>query len=257
MLYRLLLRRLSPWVKLGFDHASILTVHRMLKPSLAFIALPIGNALSFQGFTIVVGMVLGPIAVTAFSTTRTLTRVGIQMINALSNGIWPEFSSAFGAGNLSLARTLHRRAYQASLLLAISCAAFLWLLGPRLYHVWVRRSVPLDPLCFHILLLVTIASSLWYASAVVQMSANKHSRLAFVYLGATVLSCIAGYALTRKLGLAGAATALLVIDVVMCGYVLRTSLRQMQDTPGDFLRSVFGSAPYFVRPLLANCGLKR
>ena len=35
------------------------------------------------------------------------------MINSLANGIWPEFSSAFGAGNLSLARkfiaTLIRR----------------------------------------------------------------------------------------------------------------------------------------------------
>jgi len=255
--YRLVLTRLSPWLKLGFDHANLLIVKKMVKPSLGFIAMPIGVALSFQGFTLVVGMVLGPIAVTAFATARTLTRVGSQLIYAIGNGIWPEFSSAFGTGNLSLARKLHRHAYQASLILSVSCAVLLWVFGPAFYHVWVRKAIPLDLLCFHILLLVTIANSLWYASAIVQMSANRHSRLAFIFLGATLLSCVLGYFLTKEFGLAGAATAVLLTDVVMCRFVLGTSLKQMQDTPGAFLRAVFGSTPYILRPLLAGCGLRR
>jgi O-antigen/teichoic acid export membrane protein len=255
--YRLLLKRLSPWLTLGFAYASLAGIRKMLKPSFGFVALPIANAMSLQGFTLLVGIVLGPIAVTAFSTTRTLTRIGIQMINALANGIWPELSSAFGAGNLSLARKLHRHAYQASLILSICCAALLWVFGPTFYHLWVRKAVPLDVSCFHVLLLVTIANSLWYASAIVQMSTNRHSRFAFIYLAATFASCLLGYLLTQQLGLAGAAVALLLLDVVMCAFVLRTSLKQMQDTPGDFLRAVLGTTPYFVRPLLASCGFRR
>src|ERR1700693_3060335 len=142
--YRFLLKRMSPWLTLGFDKASVATIRRILKPSFGFIAMPLGTAVSIQGFMLVIGMVLGPIAVIAFSTARTLTRVGVLMINSLAGGIWPEFSSAFGAGNLSLARKLHRHAYQASLILAICCAAFLWVFGPPFYHVWVRRSVALD-----------------------------------------------------------------------------------------------------------------
>jgi O-antigen/teichoic acid export membrane protein len=257
MCYGMVLRHVSPWLKLGFHHASISTVKKMVKPSLGFMAMPIGFALSIQGFTLVIGMVLGPIAVTVFATARTLTRAGSQLIYAIGNGIWPEFSSAFGSGDLSLARKLHRHAYQASLILSVSCALFLWMFGPAFYRVWVRKAVPLDLACFHILLLVTIANSLWYASAIVQMSANKHSRLAFVFLVATGLSCILGYFLTREFGLAGAASAVLLTDLAMCRFALRTSLKQMHDTPGAFLRAVFGSTRYILRPLLANCGLRR
>jgi O-antigen/teichoic acid export membrane protein len=150
-----------------------------------------------------------------------------------------------------LARRLHRRAYQASLILSVCCAGFLWLFGPTVYYLWVRRSVALDLSSFHLLLVASIANSLWFASLVVQMSANRHSRLALTYLVVAIASCGLGYLLTERLGLFGAALALLLADVVMCGVVLPMSLKQMQDTPRDFLRAVFGSVPSFPRPLLA------
>jgi O-antigen/teichoic acid export membrane protein len=255
--YRLVLMRFSPWLKLGLHQASIAVVRKMLKPSLGIVVMLIGSAVTLQGFTLLVGVVLGPIAVTAFSTARTMTRVGTQMIGALSNGIWPELSSAFGAGDLPLARKLHRHAYQASLILSVCCAAFLWLLGPTFYQLWVRKSVVLEVPAFHILLLVTIANSLWYTSAIVQVSANKHFRLAVTFLVAAIASCALGYMLTQRFGLDGAASALLLNEIVMCAFVLRKSLRQMQDTPGAFLRAVFGSTPYVLRPLLANRGPRR
>jgi O-antigen/teichoic acid export membrane protein len=253
--YRLLLRQISPWLTLGVKRASVAVVRRMLKPSLGFIAMPLGSAVSIQGFLMVVGIVLGPIAVTAFSTARTLTRVGSLMINCLAGGMWPEFSSAFGARNLSLARKLHRYAFQSSLIISVCCAAFLWVLGPTLYHFWVRNSVDLNIACFRVLLLVTIANSLWFVSATVQMSANRHSRLAVVYLAAAAASCALGYELAQRLGLFGCALALLLVDVAMCAFVLRTSLEQMQDT--EFWRAVLGSAPQFLRPGLASRLLRR
>lgn len=248
--YRSLLKRVSPWLQLGLKHADAGTIRRMLKPSLGFIAMPLASAANVQGSLLVVGAVLGPIAVTVFSTARTLTRVGVQITNTLANGTWPELSMAFGAGNLTLARKLHRHAYQASLILAILCAASLWLFGPPFYHAWVRRAVALDLSCFHALLLVSIATSFWFPSAMVQMSTNRHSSLASIYLATTLVSCVLGYFLTRRLGLFGAAVTPLLIDIVMCSIVVPRSLQQMKDTPRDFLRFVFGSTPYFVRPLL-------
>lgn len=255
--YWLLLRQRSPWITLGLRHASIATVREMLAPSLGFIAMPLGAAVSVQGFLLVVGVVLGPVAVTVFSTARTLTRIGLQIINSLGSGIWPELSTAFGAGNLLLARKLHRHAYQASLILAFSCATSLWLFGPKFYASWVRNAVVLDLPCFHLLLIVSVANSLWFASAIVQMSANRHSRLAVTYLLAALCSCGFGYLLTEHLGLVGAAAALLLIDLTMCSFVLPTTLEQMNDTPREFVRGVFGRAPGFVKPLLVTCGFRR
>jgi len=250
--YRLLLGRVSPWLTLGYRKASVVVIYRMLRPSLGFLALPLGTAVSTQGMLMVVGIALGPVAVAAFSTARTLTRVGTQIVNSIANGMWPEFSSAFGAANLPLARRLHRHAYQASLIIAICCAAFLWALGPTLYRTWVGRSVNLDVSCFHVLLLVAIANSLWLVSAFVQMSANRHFRFAMAYLAAAVVSCALGYALTERLGLVGSALALLLIEIVMCALVLRASLKQMQDTPAEFLCAILGSVPYFLRPGVAS-----
>src|ERR1700678_2659031 len=136
-------------------------------------------------------------------------------------------------------------------MIATACAALLWVFGPTIYQTWVRKSVALDVSCFHVLLLVAIANSLWFVSGIAQMSANRHAGMAFSYLGAALVSCIMCYWLARTLGLAGAAMALLLIDGIMCGFVLPKSLKQMQDTPREFFRAVFGSAPYFVRPSLA------
>jgi len=229
--YGWLLKRISSWLSLGFQQARMDTIRRMLKPSIGFVAMPLGNAVSLQGFMMVVGVVLGPAAVTAFSTARTMTRVGLLMINPIATGMWPELSSAFGSGNLAVVRKLRRHAYQASLILAGGCAIFLWVAGPQLYQWWVKKVVPLDLSCFHILLLVTIANSLWYVSAVVQMSANRHSRLAFVYLTAALGSCALGYFLTGWLGLVGSAVSLLLIEMVMCGYVLCVVPNEIQGTP--------------------------
>ena len=62
--------------------------------------------------TVVVGAALGPIAVVIFSTARTLTRFAYQMVDMITDSIWPELSTAFGAGNGLLARNIHRCACQ-------------------------------------------------------------------------------------------------------------------------------------------------
>jgi hypothetical protein len=47
------------------------------------------------------------------------------------------------------------------------------------------------------------------------------------------------------MGLPGAALALLFADVSMIGIVLKTSLRQLHDTPGDFTRALIAPPPLF------------
>src|SRR5260370_4059120 len=74
--YGLLLRHKSPWLHFGIRHARLQTVKQMAAPALGFMAMPIGEALSLQGFTVVIVALLGPIAVVAFSTLRTLSRIG-------------------------------------------------------------------------------------------------------------------------------------------------------------------------------------
>ena len=242
--YILTLRYVSPWIRYGIRHARLETIKLMAAPAFGFMALPLGAALSVQGLTLVIGARLGPIAVVSFSTMRTLSRVSLQLISVIKNALWPELSRAFGAGNISLVRRLHRHACQASLSLSLGGGLFLWLCGPLIYRLWIGHNVSFDATCFHILLVVVITNSLWDTSSVIPMSMNGHSRIAANYVGATALSMILAWILVASWGLVGAAVALLVTDGWMTGLVLRTALLQAQDSPKNFALALF-SIPRF------------
>lgn len=105
----LMFRRASQWLSLGYSKARW-DIQIMLRPAIAFMALPMSQALIFQGMTLTVGVVLGSVAVVVFTTSRTVTRIVIQFIHLVNGAVWSELSSAFGSGNLLLARKLHQKA---------------------------------------------------------------------------------------------------------------------------------------------------
>jgi O-antigen/teichoic acid export membrane protein len=241
--YGLLLRHKSPWLRFGIRHACLQTIKQMAAPALGFMAMPIGDALTLQGFTVVIGALLGPVAVVAFSTLRTLSRINFQLTSVVAHTLWPELSTAFGAGKISLARRLHRHAIQAALGLSVLGGLLFWLAGPFLYHIWIRKAVTFDAACFHVLLLAAIANSLWYGSSVVAMSANAHHRIMFAYLAGSSISVGLAGVLIHPLGIVGAALALLLINVSMSGLVLQTALRQVHDTLREFVVAMFVLPP--------------
>lgn len=239
VLYALILRRRSPWISLGLRHARPERVRELAVPAIGFMALPLGNALSIQGFTVLISVLSGPIAVTIFSTLRTLARLNFQLTTVIAWALWPELSAAFGAGDIRLARILHRRAYQASLALSLAAGAFLWFAGPLIYRTWIRHAVAFDATTFHILLVVTLANSLWFTSSVVPMSTNAHHRLTIAFTIASAIALGAGWVLVSLIGIRGAACSLLIIDCLMVSLVLRASLRQLRETFTDFAASLF------------------
>jgi len=251
IIYGLLLRRRSPWLPLGLSNAKWSRIKKLAAPALGFVALPLANAISIQGFTLLIASVLGSVAVTEFSTMRTLTRVNFQLMTVIAWAMWPEMSRAFGEGNMPLARTLHRRAYQASLAVSIVTGSVLWYCGPMLYRLWIRNAVAFDVSCFHILLFVTFANSLWFTSSVVPMSTNANLRLTLIYVLLSLLSLALGWSFLQKYELRGAAFALLVTDVFMTYLVLRISLRQLQEKAGEFAGAIINVR---FRPCLSEAG---
>jgi len=250
----LVMRRKSPWIRYGTEYARASAVRQLAAPAFAFMAFPAGNALSIQGMIIVVGIVLGPIAVTAFSTLRTLTRFAFQVLGAINNAVWPELSVAFGAENLEFARRLHRRACQAALWLCFAAVGFLLVGGPRIYVAWTHGRVRLDLALFHWLLVVVIANSFWLTSSSVAIACNGHQRIALAYLVGTSASIAIAYLLLPRLGLSGAAIALLAVDAVMSWYVLRSSVRILKDSSAGLFKSVLTVPFEFTDRLRANIG---
>ncbi len=236
--YGLLLHQKSPWLPVGISSATLSRIKKLAAPAIGFVALPLANAIGNQGFVLLIASVLGSVAVVQFSTIRTLTRVNFQLMTVIAWATWPELSRAFGEGNVPLARKLHRHAYQAGLTLSAVTGTALWFFGPAIYHLWIHTVVQFDATCFHILLFVTFVNSLWFTSSVVPMSTNTHHRITLAFVALSSISLGLGWVLVHQRGMSGAAIALLFTDILMTYIVLRTSLRQLQQSLGDFIRAI-------------------
>ena len=234
-----LMIRNTRWLRYGVEHATRERIRKFAVPAVAYMAFPIGSALSLQGMVLVIASTLGPVAVAIFSTMRTLTRFGFQLMEAFKNTVWPELSLAYGVQNWALARRLHRMACQASLWSSIGSAIFLYFAGGRIIALWTHGRIVMDVTAFHWLLLVIVANSFWYTSSVVTVASNTHERVAAVYLAGTAMSLLISRLLIPEFGISGAAMALLAIDLVVGWYVISSSLAALSESAVDFYASMF------------------
>jgi O-antigen/teichoic acid export membrane protein len=115
----LLVKRDIPWIEFGFRHSSLAEARSLVRPAFAFMCFPIGNALNLQGAQMAVNYALGPTSVVVFSGARTVSRAALQMVQLVNSTFEPEITIAFGAGKVDLTRTLHRRACQLALIVAL------------------------------------------------------------------------------------------------------------------------------------------
>ena len=234
----ILVRRDIPWIRFGYQHASIAEIRRLAPAALAFMAFPFGQALNLQGTLMAVGYALGPVAVVVFGTARTVSRVALQMVQMISFSFEPEFGKSFAENNIPLLRALHRRACQMALLVAVGIVALLIAGGPFLLNHWTEGKVPPSRPLLSILFLVVILSSLWSTSATLLRSTNRHQRLAIVFLSATSLTVVLTWLMAMEFGLLGAAASLLFAEVWMNIYVLPATLWLANDPAKSFLLSL-------------------
>ena len=242
-----LVRRDIPWLRFGSQYASWSEIRRLTGPAFAFMGFPIGNALNLQGTLLAVGHVLGPGDVVIFSTARTVSRVALQMVQLVNNTFWPELSSSFGSGNLSLVRALHRRSCQLALGISLVIIVFMLTVGPWFLTHWTLHNVPPSPKLLFLLLVSVFFYSLWSTSSTLLMAINQHRRLSLNYVLATGVTIIATVLLAKRFGLLGAAASLILSECIMDLYVLPASLRISDDTWGGFLRAMLHT-PDALRP---------
>jgi O-antigen/teichoic acid export membrane protein len=252
----LMVRHDIPWLKFGWQHASIAEIRKLTRPAIAFMGFPIGNALNLQGTLLAVGYALGPTAVVVFGTARTVSRVALQMATMINSTFEPEMTISYGAKNIDLTRTLLRRACQLALIVSVAIVAVMMLFGPWFLSHWSGGHVPPSRGLLSILLLVVIFFSLWSTSATLMTATNQHQRLAAYYIVATSITCVICYFLARGYGLYGAAASLLVSEVIMNFYVVPACLTIAHDTFPAFLASMFHYPPS-LKPVALLTRLRR
>lgn len=247
VIFAVMAKRDVPWIAFGWRHARVSEVRRLFLPAFAFMGFPLSNAFNIQGTVLAVSWALGPVEVVVFSTARTVSRVALQMMQMVNQTFWPELSAAFGAGNLPLVRTLHRRACQMALIMGVSVIAAMMLVGPYFLSHWSLHKVPPSSGLLLLLMLSVLLYAGWSASSTLQTAINRHQRLALVYTFATGVTVVLTYFAARWHGLYAAAASLILSELIMDVYVLPASLRLTKDHWGPFLKAML-EVPAVLRP---------
>lgn len=242
--FAVLLVRRHRWLSFGWSHARKRELRLLFKPALANMAIPMAQALNIQGMVLVVGAVLGPLAVVVFSTLRTLTRLTLQLVLAVSHAAEPELATAYGAGNRALLQSLFLHTLRAGLWLALAAAGGLALFGNFILDVWTQGKVAMEPWLFGWLLTSAVASVLWYGALIVLKAANRHLRAAsvFVVVSAAALGA-AALLLTWTGSIATAGLALLLMDAGMALYTLNAAMPLLGVGPFASLEQAINPLP--------------
>jgi O-antigen/teichoic acid export membrane protein len=239
-----LLARRHSWLRFGISNARASQFKTLFRPALANTGFPLAQALSTQGMVLVVGATLGPLAVVTFSTLRTLTRISLQLVLAVSHAAEPEMAALHGSGDRAVLRSLYQHTLRASLWLAVGSALFLAVTGSWILDVWTQGAVKMDVVLFSWLLLTSVASVLWYGALTTLKAANRHLRASLLYTvtaGSTV--ALSAMLLSTTGILAAAGLSLLLSDCVLVVYGLRAAAQLCGSTALGGLRAALNPAP--------------
>jgi O-antigen/teichoic acid export membrane protein len=211
---------------------------KVLLPSLTFMSFPLGNALIFQGFSLIVNKYFGAEILVLYNTTRTLTSFLTQMLGAILQAVWPEFSIAYGKKDIQRMRELHRKAFVVATSAAIFISIFLLIFGNYIYSLWTQGKVEFDFSLMLAFLIVLIFRNIWSTSSVALMATNKHSKMGLLYVFFSVLSI--GVAITLAIfypSITLNVYCLLIIEIGLCIYTLKRAMELTEDNFGDLVSS--------------------
>ena len=227
------LKRATPWLHYGFGRISLQEIRRLSRPAFASMAFPLGNALNIQAMRLVVGIVLGPLAVAIFSPLRTLSNLTTRPGAVINGVIEPELAVAFGRGDRTVFSRLFLRGCQAAIWLSASAALTLSVVVGWLWPLWTGGRVEMQWPVFVTLLASGILNSLWYTALMVPYATNRHGRISVVYTGIYGgTAIVVAYLAALTWGLLGVGAALLLAELLMTAYVLPAALAMDQQKWG-------------------------
>lgn len=221
----LLLRWRVPWLTFGIARADPAERRVLARSAASMVAVPAAQSLALQGTVIVLGAAAGGAAVPAFAAARTLSRIGLQATQLLTQALIPEFAVARAEDN--------RRGQAAMLLavlgltttLALPFAMVLAIAGDWLLRLWTGGALAVPAGLMPVVALSVVFAALWQPLSNLMMAIDRQAAFAWAYLTLGPISLAITYAGARLLGGTGAAIGAAALDAAMMVVVGRFAWR--------------------------------
>jgi O-antigen/teichoic acid export membrane protein len=201
----------------------------MVRPAVSFMAFPLANALSFQGVTLLVGVLAGPAAVTLFNAYRTIARIAVQVTGMFSHALWPEFSRLFGQAGMSGVHPLFRRAALLGAAQSIALSLILYFISPWLLRIWTHGRIDFAPGLMAWILAYAAVSGVWHVPRTLLMATNQHIGLAGWSLAAGILAVLLAWLLGMFWQINGVGAAMLISEAfiaAICVYLAQNAFSE-------------------------------
>ncbi len=232
------LRQQESWLYLGTRAASLKQIRILIKPAIAFMAFPLGLALSIQGMTLIIGITLGSAAVVIFSAYRTLTRLLVQAVTMLNQAIWPEISVAYGARQMDLVKNLHRKSSSITFWIALASVLIISLVGEWFIGIWTHHEFNQNIILLILLLTTTFLNVLWQTSWVVLMATNQHQKITIAFIISAAFGLLLCLIITPFTGINGAGLALITAELPMIYFSVNNALKITNDNWKSYITQI-------------------
>jgi O-antigen/teichoic acid export membrane protein len=232
-------RRRAPWLYAPGDASIRTAMKQLLLPSLSFLALPFGQAMQIQGFSIIVAQEFGPVGLVSFTAMRTLTRIVEMVLGLLYGFLQPEVSYVSEQADRSELKRLVLTSSAISVYIAISLTISLLLVGRPVFKIWTHSKIAFDSNVFGVFLMVAVFRSLSMPSAALLIGLNRHNLYAVINVIASLASLMLGAVVTATThNIIAAAGATVVLELALIAYCVPAAARLLAVPTGQYLRQL-------------------
>jgi O-antigen/teichoic acid export membrane protein len=213
------MRRFQPEIGFGRTSVQMNKVRQLLPAAVSVMAIPAGLAISLQGTSLVIGALIGSVAVATFSAVRTASRMAILLAGVVSRALIPELAAARGRNDTDAEDRYWRINGWSKWLMLVPASVLFGLLGARIVELWTNGAVSPPQSLIWLMSLTIAAHGSWYLNVTLLTASHDHIAVApFV-----PITCLFGLAVATLLispfGLLGAAASLFIVDATLALFV--------------------------------------
>ncbi len=161
---------------------------KVFKPSIAYVMMTTSQVITIQGGIQFLNQIASPVIVIAFNMARTLTRVILQIGMVVNNSLKPVLSRLVGAGESKKAHDFTKKAARAAIYSSMAAYMMLVIFGPDFVQWWSNNQVTLTHALLAMLGIHAVLNVSWFVSAALQISTNRHVKLALIYAISSISS---------------------------------------------------------------------
>lgn len=213
--------RLKTGVLPGLSQADRSVRGELLKPALAAMAIPLGVTMILQGQVVALGLAAGAMAVPAFVATRTLSRLGLQIAQAIAHPIMPEFGAAAARADRPAMTRYFALVLLSSCAISAIFALPIALAGPQIIAAWSGGHISAPAELTRIMALSALFGGIWNPVSNLLLGVNQQKRFSLPLTGLAIIGFSVTLATGKIAGSSAAAMAIVGIDLVMLAIVLR------------------------------------